>query len=294
MAEVAAALTKSEFFAADYTLLSAELKRISEGAKRLGAAAVRVNPVLVSSMRNALCGSGVAVDCVVGGTGETTARVKAYEAGRAVKEGAREITLVLCRSALKNGRTGDTKREMKKVRRAARRAIVKVAAEESLGYSEILRLARLASSCGIKYLSVPYFPDCCRLRRDLRDSCMLEVTGVENSADYSALVLAGAERIGTSHAEQIYTELMKEAETLAFSIPVSDAPISVAPPAPSVASPVAPSSAPAPSPESDREKTTDGAGTRLTAKSTSEPSVKIEQTSVFESGKMLDGSSLKK
>ena len=216
--EVEAALARSSFFAADYTLTPTELRRIAEGAKRIGGAAVKVHPVLVPSMRYALGGSKAAVDAIVGGTGESTVKVKAYEAKRAVREGAREITLVLCRSALKNGRTGDTRKEVKKVCRAAKKAIVKIAADAELGYEEFLRLARLASETGAKFLSVPYFAGVERLRRDMHDQCMLEVTGVENAADYKTLVAAGVERIGSSHAETIYKEWMAEAEKTAIAV----------------------------------------------------------------------------
>lgn len=216
--EVDAALARGSFFAADYALSPTELRRIAESAKRIGGAAVKVHPVLVASMRYALGGGTTAVDALVGGTGETTARVKAYEAKRAVRDGAGEITLVLCRSALKNGRTGDTRKEVKKVCRAAKKSIVKLAADAELGYEEFLRLARLAAETGAKFLSVPYFAGVERLRRDMHDQCMLEVTGVENTADYKTLVAAGVERICSSHAETIYKEWTAEAEKTSLSV----------------------------------------------------------------------------
>lgn len=89
----------------------------------------------------------------------------------------------------------------------------------------------MAADCGAKFLTVEFFPDCGRLKRDLHDSCMLEVTGVETAGDYKTLITAGAERIGTSHAEEIYAELMKEAENLSFAVNFAE-PLTVASPFP--------------------------------------------------------------
>ena len=218
IAEVHAALSKSELSAdrADPTV--GEIRKTAESAVRVQAAAVRVSPLYLPFLRNVLNGKGVAADCIVGGTGETTAKVKAYEAKLAVRAGAREITLVLSVSALKNGRTVDTRREIKRVCRKARRALVKVRADKSLTYAEMLRVGKLAADCGAKYLSVSFFPDCGRLKRDLHDGCMLEVTDVETAADYKSLIAAGAERIGTSHAEEIYAELLREAENYSLAV----------------------------------------------------------------------------
>lgn len=95
---------------------------------------------------------------------------------------------------------------------------MKVRADKSLTYAEMLRVGKLAADCGAKYLSVSFFPDCGRLKRDLHDGCMLEVTDVETAADYKSLIAAGAERIGTSHAEEIYAELLREAENYSLAV----------------------------------------------------------------------------
>lgn len=287
VAEVQAALTKSELQATGRELAPGEIKRVADSAGRVKSAAVRTDLLHVPCLKNALGNSGTAVDCVVGGTGETTAKVKAYETKQALRAGAKEITLILSYSALKSGRTGDTKREIKKVCRAARRAAVKVAADKSLTYAELLRLARLVSDCKAKYLSVEFFPDCGRLKRDLHDGCMLEVTGVETAAAYKALVAVGAERIGTSHADEIYAELIKEAENCSFAVSFADS-VTVAPSVP----PAAPASAAAPAaaarpsasvaqtkpPEDSKED-----GTK----------VKAEQMSVLGDRKLLGGTFLK-
>ena len=216
ISEVLSALTRAEL-SAGQGISPAELKKISDAASRVNAAAVRVGPLCVAALKG-MPGFRAAVDCIVGGTGETLAKVKAYEARLAVRAGAGEITLVLSAALLKNGRTGDVRREIRRVSRKARRAIVKVRADKSMTAEEMLRIGRMASECGAKFLSVPFFPDCGRLKKELHDSCMLEVTEVETAADYKALIAAGVERIGTSHAEEICAELMKEAENYSFAV----------------------------------------------------------------------------
>ena len=52
---------------------------------------------------------------------------------------------------------------------------------------------------------------------------------METAGDYKTLITAGAERIGTSHAEEIYAELMKEAENLSFAVNFAE-PLTVASP----------------------------------------------------------------
>ena len=60
------------------------------------------------------------------------------------------------------------------------------------------------------------------LRALLKDACMLEVTGVENTADFKALIAAGAESIGVIGAEKIRAELLNEAENCSFAVPVAE------------------------------------------------------------------------
>ncbi len=283
IAEVAAALSKANIYAAQRDAVSGEQRKAAESAKRVKAASVQVNPVYVSSMKSLLGVSGPEVDCVVGGTGETLPKAKAYEAKLAVKSGAKEITLILCGSLLRSGRTGDIKREIKRVCRAARKAVVKVAADSSFTYADFLRAGRLAADCGAKFLSVRFFPDCGRLKRDLHDVCMLEVTEVETASDYKALIAAGVERIGTSHAEEIYSELMKEAENLSFAVDFTDSVTVSVPPKAAAAPPV--------SETSEKSETAVAAESSEPSKQGEKP--KAEQMSVLNDKKMLDGALLK-
>ena len=66
--------------------------RISDRAAKIRQAAVRLTPIRLENAAEFFVRRGVAIDCIVGGNGETLAKVKAYEAKTAVKMGAKEIT----------------------------------------------------------------------------------------------------------------------------------------------------------------------------------------------------------
>ena len=207
-------------------LSSAALKKCAEEAKLLQCPAVRVPPNKAAFIKGALSGSGAVTDCVVGGNGETTAKVKKYETKQAILSGAGRITLILSPTAVKTGKWGEVKKDVKKVRRAAKKRPVIVALPEDFSKTcdtaVWKKIADLTSDCGGKYISVPFSQSVLGLRALLKDACMLEVTGVENTADFKALIAAGAESIGVIGAEKIRAELLNEAENCSFAVPVAE------------------------------------------------------------------------
>ncbi len=93
----------------DYTNLKpdatrADIEELCKIAKERGYANVCVNGAYVSLCRQLLRGSGVGVACVVGfPLGASTTEVKAFEAAKAVEDGADEIDMVMAVGALKGG-----------------------------------------------------------------------------------------------------------------------------------------------------------------------------------------------
>src|SRR6185295_15626800 len=85
----------------DHTLLKpdatdADIKRLCGEAAKYHFASVCVNPTWVRVAACALQGSGVPVCTVIGfPLGATLADVKAYEARRAIQDGAREVDMVI-------------------------------------------------------------------------------------------------------------------------------------------------------------------------------------------------------
>lgn len=207
LGEVTSAIARSEG-----TLMGGEdVQRACERAIRLRQAAVKLPLSKLSQAAAYLAGSGVKLDCVVGGTGETLVKVKAFEAREAVKRNAKEVTLVLTHSHLDCCRYGEIRREIKKVRRAAKRADLKVCVQKSFSPTVLARVARLCSEARVKYLSVPNFAGCERVRMDLTGGCALEVVGVETGAEFRKLVEAGVARIVTDRAWEIYADWLREA-----------------------------------------------------------------------------------
>src|SRR6266576_5480888 len=93
----------------DHTLLKPEasdedIKRLCEEAARYRFASVCINPTWVRAAACNLHGSGVPVCTVIGfPLGANLPDVKAYEARRAILDGAREVDMVINVGALKSG-----------------------------------------------------------------------------------------------------------------------------------------------------------------------------------------------
>ena len=204
--EIAERITRSEG-----SLMGTEdVQRVCERARRLKQKAVLLPPTKLSQAKYYLSGSDVGLDCVIGGTGETLAKVKVYEAKCAVKNGAKEITLKLAPSYVDACRFTEMRREIKRVKRAAKRAIVKVAVENGCAPTALSRAARIASEAGAKYFCVAYFSGCEKLRLDLTGGCQLQVGGVNDTATFQRLADLGVKRIVTDNAWEIYNDWLKE------------------------------------------------------------------------------------
>lgn len=220
--EVKAAFSKSEISAIGEPI--AVLKRTAESVKRMGVTAVKVAPNAVRAAKSLLSTSGktIKIDALIGGMGETTTKVKAYEAKCARRDGADELTLILSKSTALGGRPIEVKREIAKVVKAAKSLPVKVLLPTA-SHEQSVRLAREISASGAAYVSAPYFHGCEKLKAELSETCKLEITGVATAADFKILVHAGVERIcidGKESAEEIYACLIDEAENRNFSTPV--------------------------------------------------------------------------
>src|SRR5947209_13623445 len=93
----------------DHTLLKPEatdedIRKLCEEAARYHFASVCINPTWVRAAACNLRGSGVPVCTVIGfPLGATLSDVKAYEARRAILDGAREVDMVINIGALKSG-----------------------------------------------------------------------------------------------------------------------------------------------------------------------------------------------
>ena len=193
-----------------------DAKRVSEKAVRLRQAAVRMTAERLEQAGEFFFQHSVKVDCIVGGSGETVAKVKAYEAKIANKLRAREITLMLSPFFVKTCRFGELRKEMKRVRRAAKKTPLKVSVDKEYPLETLKGVAKLCGEVGAQYFCVPYFNGCELLRYNLTGGCKLQVSGVETLDCYKKLVNAGVGRIVTDYAWEIYAEWLKEVEKINF------------------------------------------------------------------------------
>ena len=211
----------------DHTLLRQtatkdEIKKLCAEAVEYGFCAVCVQPVYVSACYSYLKKApDVKIACVVGfPMGENKTETKVFETKRAVLDGANEIDMVICLSAVKNGNYGYVKREVKKVVKAAKGRPVKAILETSmLTRDEMLKAAAAARDAGAAFLktSTGYFgggatvEDVQALKQVAGGACSVKASGgVRTAQQLRALADAGAERIGTSSGTSIADELKKQ------------------------------------------------------------------------------------
>lgn len=227
-AEVALTMKKVLVDASAREIGKSALAEGCESAVRLGAWGVVVSPVNVVAARRKLAGSGVRVAARAGGTGESLIAIKKAEAKKAFRQGAGEIVLVPCYSALKSGNAAYLRREVKRVRRAVKKGRLTLSLEDrALGEEEISIGVRAACDGGADGVCV---------RGETRlVLCALKAGGgkfsadascVENAEQLRMLVKAGAGRMIAERAERISEELYlaaKEEDAVA-GVPVGELP----------------------------------------------------------------------
>lgn len=193
-----------------------EIRRVGERAVRLRQAAVCLPSARLLEAGEYLLRNAVAMDCVIGGNGDTLPKVKAYEARMALRLRAKELTLVLSPYLIENCKYTEIRKEIRRVRRVARRAVLKVFVDARYPKERLAQMARIASESGAQFFCVPYFEGCERLRGDLIGGCRLQVSKVEDLSAFKRLINMGVGRIVTSRGWEIFSEWMKEIEKIDF------------------------------------------------------------------------------
>ena len=176
--------------------------------------AVKMTPRELLSRGDAIRRNGVRIDCIVGGDGETFASVKAYEAKRAIKEGAKEITLRLTSSLIVSGRYTELRKEIKAVKRVTKRTLLKVRVEKIYPQATLERLTHICCEVGVSYFSLPYFNGCERLQTLCKGGCLLEISGIDTLAIFKEMAGAGIGRMIITRPWELYSEWLKEVETI--------------------------------------------------------------------------------
>ena len=208
----------------DHTLLRADasatdIDRMCDEARRYGFASVCVNPAWVRRVASNLKGSEAVACSVVGfPLGAHTGAIKAMEARQAIRDGAREIDMVINIGALKSGDFETVERDIAGVADACREAgaTCKVIIEAAMLTDEekvvASRLAKRAKAHFVK-TSTGFGPggatvyDVALMREAVGPEMGIKASGgIRTRKDAEEMIAAGATRIGASAGVAIVSE----------------------------------------------------------------------------------------
>lgn len=208
----------------DHTLLKPEasesdIRKLCDEAAQFGFASVCVNPGWVKKAAEFLKGSGVPVCTVIGfPLGATLPDVKAYEARRAIFNGAREVDMVINVGALKSGDVCAVEDDIRAVAEAAHEngVLCKVIIETALlTDQEKVQACLAAKNANADFVKTSTgfskggatVEDIALMRRTVGSSLGVKASGgVKGIDDARAMFEAGATRIGASVGVKIAQE----------------------------------------------------------------------------------------
>lgn len=204
----------------DHTLLKpestrADILRICEEAKHYDTASVCVNPFWIGFVAEQLKGTDVTPCCVIGfPLGSTLPSVKAFETAEAIKDGAKEVDMVMNVGAARGGEWDLVKEDMAAVVNAAKgKALVKVIIETCLlTDEEKVKACQIAKEVGADFVKTSTgfstggatVADVRLMRETVGPEMGVKASGgVHTKADAEAMIEAGASRIGASSSKKI-------------------------------------------------------------------------------------------
>ncbi|HEX8494370.1 MAG TPA: deoxyribose-phosphate aldolase [Pyrinomonadaceae bacterium] len=216
----------------DHTLLKPEategdIRRLCEEAARFRFASVCVNPTWVRAAACHLHGTSVPVCTVIGfPLGATLPDVKAYEARRAIFDGAREVDMVINVGALKSNDDCAVEHDIHSVVEVAHEfnVICKVIIETALlTDDEKVRACQAAKRAGADFVKTSTgfakggatVADIALMRQTVGAELGVKASGgVKGLEDARAMVEAGATRIGASVGVKIAQEASGARQTV--------------------------------------------------------------------------------
>ncbi|WP_026700345.1 deoxyribose-phosphate aldolase [Salibacterium aidingense] len=204
----------------DHTLLKPEstqeqVLQLCEEAETHQFASVCINPSMVPAAYEVLKDTKVKVCTVIGfPLGATLTSVKAFEAEKAIAEGASEIDMVINIGALKSGKEKDVRSDMEAVVQAASdKALVKVIIETVLlTEKEKEKACSLAVQAGADFVKTSTgfagggatLEDVKLMKRVVGGQVKVKASGgVKDEQTALAMIEAGADRLGTSSGTAI-------------------------------------------------------------------------------------------
>lgn len=198
----------------DHTILKADatqeaVKKICDEAKEYGFMSVCVNSYYTAYVAGQLKGTDIKVCTVVGfPLGQMSTRAKAAETSIAVEDGAEEIDMVINVGALKDKLYDTVLADIKEVKKACGRALLKVIIETCLlSDEEKVKACELAKEAGADFVKTSTgfstagakTEDIALMRRTVGENMGVKASGgIRDKETAVEMVRAGANRLGTS------------------------------------------------------------------------------------------------
>ena len=199
----------------DHTMLKADadentIRRYCREAREQGFRSVCVNSYRTALVHEEIKGSGVLTCTVVGfPLGAMSPEAKAFEAKKAVMDGASEIDMVINIGALKDKDYDTVRNDIKGVVEASKPAIVKVIIETCLlTDEEKVKACELSVEAGAAFVKTSTgfstggatIDDIKLMRRTVGNRAQIKASGgIRTREDAEALISAGADRIGAGN-----------------------------------------------------------------------------------------------
>ena len=206
----------------DHTILkpdatAAQVRKLCDEAKQYGFASVCVNPSRIALAAEALEGTDVTPCCVVGfPLGAIPTESKAAETAVAVRNGAREVDMVIDIGAAKDGDWARVEADIAAVKAACDGAKLKVIIETCLlTDAEKVEACKASMRANADFVKTSTgFSKAGATVEDVRlmrqtvgpDMGVKAAGGIHNRAEALAMIEAGATRIGASSGIAIVTE----------------------------------------------------------------------------------------
>ena len=212
----------------DHTVLYADadlgkVEKLCNEAKEYDFASVCVNSCWVKKCAELLKGTDVNVCTVVGfPLGAMSSDAKAFEAKKAIEDGATEIDMVLNVGYIKSGMLKEAEEDIRTVKNACGKVLLKVILETCLlTDEEKVTACKLAESAGADYVKTSTgfskggatVEDVKLMRRTVGDRLGVKASGgIRDAATAEAMIKAGASRLGCSSGIAIMNGAKSDAE----------------------------------------------------------------------------------
>lgn len=202
----------------DHTLLSIgatwnEIRQICDDGVKYDCASVCIPPVYVKEASEYLKGR-LPVCTVIGfPNGYNMPEVKAFEAKKAIDDGAEEIDMVICNGQVKNGNFDAVSAEIDLLRKTCRGKILKVIIETCLlKEEEKKKMCQIVTDCGADFIKTSTgfagggatFEDIALFAKNVGPSIKIKAAGgISDFDDAAKFISLGASRLGTSKLVKI-------------------------------------------------------------------------------------------